>query len=98
MGEKIPKAIREINKTNNKGVRKFPMISTTLEGEMVNSQVTAKKTIEVHIGAEFGNEGNMPTSKVVAAVLGIAINGPIHNIITDPKTGDRNLLILEPKS
>ena len=98
MGEKIPMAIREINKTNNKGVRKFPMISTTLEGEMVNSQVTAKKTIEVHIGAEFGNEGKMPTSKVVAAVLGMAIKGPIHNIITVPRTGERNLLILEPKS
>ncbi len=73
-------------------------MSTTFEGAMVNNQVTAKKAIEVQSGSAVGKEGNIPTSKVVAAVLGMAIIGPIQSIMMVPKTGERNLLIRVPRS
>ena len=74
------------------------MMSTTLDGAMVRSQVMAKKPTEVHIGELSGKEGSTPTSKVVAAVRGIAIKGPIQSIITVPSHAARFLFILWPKS
>ena len=91
-------AIKLINKTSSNGVNRFPIISTTFDGAMVNNQVTAKKAIEVQRGSALGNDGNIPTSKVVAAVLGMAINGPIQSMMMVPRIGERNLLILVPRS
>lgn len=76
----------------------FPMMSTTLEGLIVNNQVTPKNIMDVQIGLLLGKEGRTPTSKVVAAVLGIAMNGPIQSIITVPSTGAIPLFIRFPRS
>src|SRR5690606_6666406 len=86
------------NTINKNGVRILPTRSTTFEGTMENNQVIAKKRMDVQIGLLFGKEGSTPTSKVVAAVRGSAINGPIQIMMTDPSIAARFLLMRCPKS
>ncbi|MNY30432.1 hypothetical protein D3C86_1645410 [compost metagenome] len=73
-----------INKIKSKGVRKFPMTLTTLDGRIDRIKVTVKNKIEPQIGDRLGKAGSRPTSNVVAAVLGIAINGPIPSMMMIP--------------
>lgn len=54
---------------------------------MAKSQVAAKKIIDVQMGLLSGKDGSTPTSKVVAAVRGIAIRGPIHIMMMLPRIG-----------
>src|SRR3712207_5244415 len=62
-------------------------MSTTFEGLILRNSTIAKNIIENITGlTPFPNTGCIPTSNVVAAVLGIAKNGPIQRIDAVPIT------------
>ena len=80
-GLMMPLTTRTIREIRRIGVRTFPTMSTTLEGLRVSSSTTAKKITENTARAPLspmlkGEMGTMPSSKVVAAVLGMARAGP----------------------
>lgn len=74
------------------------MISTTFEEEREKKPVTIKKIMEAMIGLAAGKWGKTPISKVVAAVRGIAISGPIPNMMITPKTTPTFLFTRLPRS
>src|SRR5699024_2575133 len=86
IGKKIPNTTKTVSTTNNTGVKNLPIISTTLDEEIDKNKVIMKKTTDVTIGLASGKIGCTPTSKVVAAVRGIAIKGPIDSMIKVPST------------
>ena len=83
----MPSMMSAKRSNNKKGVKKLPMMSTTFEGTIVRAQVATKNKMDDHTGLKSGKEGRIAISCVVAAVRGIAIKGPIHNMIIDPNIG-----------
>src|SRR5690606_11242788 len=83
---------------NSNGVSTLPTKSTTLLGTIEKHHTTTKNAIDDQTGLACGKDGSIPTSKVVAAVRGIAINGPIQIMIIVPKTAAKVLFIRWPKS
>lgn len=84
-GVTTPFIIKTANAIKSAGVNTLPIISTTLEGLIVSNNTIAKNIIENITGdIEFPTIGWTPISNVVAAVLGIANNGPRHIIMATP--------------
>src|SRR5690606_28521066 len=98
IGLAMPMTIRITNTTKRTGGRILPTRSTTFEGTIENNQVTTKNATDVHIGLLSRKEGSIPTSNVVAAVRGMAINGPTQIIMMEPRTGAIYLFIRSPRS
>src|SRR5690625_2204841 len=80
IGDIIPLMMRITRMVRSTGVRNFPIIFTTFEEESERIKVSVKKTIDDTNGFVCGKILCTPTSKVVAAVLGMAISGPMLNI------------------
>src|SRR5699024_2420130 len=80
IGDIIPFTISITRMISSTGVRNFPIILTTFEEESARINVRIKNTMEDTTGFVAGKMLCTPTSKVVAAVLGMAISGPMLSI------------------
>ena len=79
IGLRIPAIIKINVQIMSTGVKNLPIISTKRVGRIVKANTIPKKIIENTNKEILSVNGAILISKVVAAVLGGAINTPVHN-------------------
>ena len=97
-GKHTPKTISTTKTISRKGVRNLPIMLTILDFDIDKAVTTAKNKTMNHTLGKAGNKGCMPTSKVVAAVRGIATKGPMHKITNNVRILMSQGCVFFPKS